>query len=202
MTIVLVTIAMPLTFLASCMREKKDIVEYAFDPQTSYTLKETGVVRYVSDTSGITLYKVLADTWLMFGKAPEPYWFFPDGVYFEKFDSTYNMAANIIADTAYYYERRRLWELKGNVEALTAKGEHIRTSLLFFDQNKKTIHSDSYTTLTNPDGFVRSGTGFTSDQEMHQITIFNSSGPFLIENTRKTGDPIPKDSISADSDLQ
>ncbi len=195
MAILLVVIAMPLSFLASCMREKKEMIEVDFDPQTSYTLKETNVNMLISD-SGVTKYKAKAATWLMFGKASEPYWYFPDGVYLEKFDTMLNVEASIKADTAYYYERRKLWELNGHVDISNLKGERFQTSQLFWDNNKETIYSDSFIRISKGET-VNTGIGFRSNQDMSIYEIYNSSADIPIDMQRRAiaSDSIPSDSL-------
>lgn len=181
--IVLLTVATLLSFFASCTREKKDLVEYTFDSETSYTLKETTVETLISD-SGVTRYRLVTDTWLMFGKAAEPYWYFPDGIYLEQFDTVFNVQASIKADTAYYYERRKLWELNGNVDISNHKGERFQTSQLFWDDNKNSIYSDSFIRITNGDR-VNTGIGFQSNEDMTVYEIYKAAGDIPVETQRR-----------------
>ncbi|MDR0572923.1 MAG: LPS export ABC transporter periplasmic protein LptC [Tannerella sp.] len=196
MAILLLATAMPLFFFVSCIREKKDVVEIVFDPQTSYTLKETNVESLISD-SGVTRYKIITATWLMFGKASEPYWYFPDGAYLEKFDTTFNIEASIKADTAYFYERRKLWELNGHVDISNLKGERFQTSQLFWDQNKETIYSDSFIRISKGES-INTGIGFRSNQDMSIYEIYNSSADIPVDMQRRAivGDSIPPDSLN------
>lgn len=197
---VLLTIVVPLSFFISCTRKKKDLVEYHFDPETSYTLKETNIETYISD-SGITRFKMLTDTWLMFGKASEPYQYFPDGVYFEKFDTALNVEASIKADTAYYYERRKIWELVGHVDISNLKGERFQTSQLFWDTNLKTIYSDSFIRISREGGGVNTGIGFRSNEDMTVYEIYNSSADIPVDVQRRAiADTIPADSLPADQE--
>ena len=187
--IVFLTIAMFLIFLSSCMKEKKEFVEITFNPETSYTSKTTDFTTSMSD-SGIVKAKMTSALRLMYGKAADQYWIFPEGVYVEQYDSLFNIVATIKADTAYRYVRRNIWELKGNVDITNSQGERVQSSQIFWDQNKETIYSNSRTTKTSDDGNMTTGTGFSSDQQMRTIEIFNSSGqaPFE-ENQRKTTSP-------------
>ena len=194
--IVLLAIVMPLTFLASCMKEKNDIIEIAFDPQTSHTIRETNIKTLVSD-SGITRYKVEAATWLFFGKSSEPYSYYPDGIYLEKFDTMLNVEASIKADTAYYYEHKSLWEAIGNVDISNLKGERFQTSQLFWDQKKKIIYSDSFIRITKGES-VNTGIGFMSNDDMSEYDIFNSTADIPVNMKQRnttTGDSIPQDSL-------
>ena len=117
----------------------------------------------------------------MYGKAEDPYWFFPSGIYVEKFDSLFNTDASIQADTAYYYDKRGLWELSGNVEIESLQGERFETSHLFWDQKKELIYSDRYIRIEQEDKVV-TGIGFESNQNMTQYKIFNSQGIFPVED--------------------
>ena len=195
MAIILLTIVMPFIFLLSCMSEKKDMIEIVFDPQTSYTLKETNAVGFISD-SGRTKGKFEAPTWLIYNKAADPYWYFPDGVYGEQYDSVFNIEVSIKADTAYNYVQKNLWELKGNVDISNPKGERFQTSQLFFDRDKEKFYSDSFIRITKGES-VTTGIGFTSNQDLSIYDIYNSSADIPVDMKRNTAnDSIPPDSLN------
>ena len=164
----------------ACGDDPKDVVDVKFDPNSTYTMKATDVVSLISD-SGVTRYRLNAKDWLVYGKAEDPYWFFPSGIYVEKFDSLFNTDASIQADTAYYYDKRGLWELSGNVEIESLQGERFETSHLFWDQKKELIYSDRYIRIEQEDKVV-TGIGFESNQNMTQYKIFNSQGIFPVED--------------------
>lgn len=169
---------MLLSFTTSCGGDVKEIVAVSFDPETSYTMKTTDVSDLISD-SGITRYRIKAKEWLMFDKAKEPYWYFPKGFYFEKFDSLFQAEVSIIADTAYNYKKKRLWKLIGNVKVKSQEGKKFETSLLFWDQEQEKIYSDQYIRIEEVDKVV-TGIGFESNQDMTQYKIFNSTGIFPV----------------------
>ncbi len=83
----------------SCGKENKEVVDVSFDPEKSYTMKALDISTLISD-SGITRYRLNTKKWLVFEKAAEPHWYFPDGVYVEKFDTLFRAEASIKADTA------------------------------------------------------------------------------------------------------
>ncbi|MEG1546414.1 MAG: LPS export ABC transporter periplasmic protein LptC, partial [Bacteroides sp.] len=122
-----------------------------------------------------------------------PYWAFEKGIYLEKFDSLYRVSANIKADTAYYYEREKLWELRGHVKIQNLQGDKITTSLFFWNQNTQKIYSNKHTVIEQIDKTRLVGqNGFESNQEMTQYTIYDNEGIFFIDDT-------PNDSIKSDS---
>ena len=79
-----------------------------------------GVTTLISD-SGVTRYRVNTEEWLIFDKKKPSYWAFEKGIYLEQFDSLFHVDASIKADTAYYYDRDRLWNLIGNVSIKSLK---------------------------------------------------------------------------------
>ena len=88
-TATLGVVVMLLLLTQACSGEHKEVVEVTFDPETTYTMKTTGVISLISD-SGVTRYRANAKEWLVYGKAKEPYWYFPKGIYVEKFDSLFH----------------------------------------------------------------------------------------------------------------
>ena len=191
MAIVLLAIVMPLSFILSCSGGKKDLIEVDFDAQTSFTLMKKNAEGIASD-SGITKYKYKTETWLIFSKAPEPYWYFPDGAYIEKFDTTLNVEASIKADTAYYYERKKIWELNGNVDFFNLKGERFQTSQLFWDENKGSFYSDSFIRITKGEN-VNTGIGFRANEDLSEYEVYSAKADIPVDMKRKPteGDSIP-----------
>lgn len=194
------TVIVMLQFLlaTSCNNEKKDLVEVAFDPETTYTMKAVDVASLISD-SGITRYRINAKEWLVFDKAKEPFWYFPEGIYVEKFDTLFNTEASIKADTAYYHTKQDLWHLIGNVEVESLKGEHFETSELFWNKKTEKVYSDKYIRIIKQQDKIITGYGFESNQSMTNYRIFKSAGEFPVsENpTDSTNTVAPADSIAS-----
>lgn len=155
------------------------MVEVSSDPEKSYTMKATQVNTLISD-SGITRYRVKAKEWLVFGNAKEPHSYFPEGIYVEKFDTTFHAEASIKADTAYYFDKKGLWRLIGNVEVESLQGERFNTSELFWDQKAEKVYSDKYIRIQQKEQII-TGIGFESNQNMTRYRIFNSQGEFPVE---------------------
>ena len=136
-----IALAMVMFILLSvaCSGRKK-IVGEAITERDSLPIMETkGVSTLISD-SGIIRYRLQAEDWRVFDKKKPPYWAFEEGVYLETFDTLFQMEANIKADTAYYYEKQKLWKLMGNVVIRNLKGEKFNTELLYWDQNTEKVY--------------------------------------------------------------
>lgn len=175
---------MLLLFTVACSKEVKEVVDATYDPEKSYTMKATQVNTLISD-SGITRYRIEAAEWIVFGKAKEPYWYFPEGIYVEKFDTLFHSEASIKADTAYYFDKKGLWHLIGNVEVESLQGEQFDTSELFWDQKKEKVYSDKYIRIQQKEQII-TGVGFESNQNMTRYKIFNTQGEFPVEDTPKS----------------
>jgi LPS export ABC transporter protein LptC len=189
-TATILVAVMFLLFITACEKKKKDVVRVAFDPEKSYTMKGLDISTLVSD-SGITRYRINTKQWLEFGKAADPFWYFPEGVYFEKFDTLFRIEASVRADTAYNFYKRGLWKLVGNVKVSSLSGEHFETSLLFWDQRSQKVYSDKFMRIQQAERVI-TGIGFESDQSMTQYKIFNPQGIFPVSESIQ--DTIKQDS--------
>lgn len=165
----LVTVVM-LFFHIACGGTDTETVDIEFDPETTPSMITDSVTTLISD-SGITRYKLVADIWEVFDKAEDPFWYFPEGIYLERFDSLFQVEAKILADSAWNYTDRKLWRLKGNVDIRNLEGEMFLSDELFWDQQNKTVYSDKYIQIKRGDTELK-GYGFESNQEMTEYRIF------------------------------
>ena len=188
-------VVMLLLFSPACTEKKKNIVEGTFNPDSSYIMRTTDAVTLISD-SGVTRYRINAKDWLVFSKAKEPYSYFPEGIYVEKFDSLFIPEASIKADTAYFWDKKSLWRLIGNVEVVTLKNEKFETEELFWDQKKERIYSDKFVRIEKQDQVITGKHGFESNQDMTEYYIFNSQASFPVSEKDSTASTVqPADTI-------
>ena len=181
----------------ACSGKDKNLAEAITERDSLPSMRSLGVTTHISD-SGITRYKIITEEWTVFDKKNPPYWAFEKGVYLEKFDSLFRIDASIKADTAYYYEKKKLWELRSNVSIRNLKGDKFDTELLFWDEKKEEIYSDKYIRIEQEDKTI-TGYGFESNQELTEYQIRNTTGIFTVEDNSATMNTTPKDSISSDS---
>lgn len=191
-------VVMLLLFTVSCKKEVKEVVDVSFNPDSTFTMRSTDVTSLISD-SGITRYRFKTKEWLVYDKATEPNWYFPQGVYIEKFDSLFHVEASIKADTAYNYTKKGLWKAIGNVYVESLDGKKFSTSLLYWDQKEGKIYSDKYVQIEEIDKVI-TGIGFESNQEMTKYKIFQSTGIFPVnEAPADSVHTNPTDSVSFES---
>lgn len=183
-----------LVLFSSCSGRKKKLGEAITERDSLPVMDTRGVVTLVSD-SGIIRYRVNAEEWKVYDRKSPSYWAFEKGVYVEKFDSLFQVEASIVADTAYYYDKQKLWKLMSNVHIRNLKGEKFDTDLLFWDQNKKKVYSDRQVRIEQPDQIIYA-VGFESDEQMTKYKFFKTNGIFYIDEETGTA---PADTLQADT---
>lgn len=112
---------------------------------------------------------------MVFDRMDPPFHSFEKGVKLEVFDSLMQVGSMIKADTAYYFTETELWKLIGNVHAENVDGELFDTQLLFWDQRKRNVYSDS-TIRIQQDNQIIIGRGFESNQDFTKYTIRKTEG--------------------------
>lgn len=132
-------------------------------------------VSTVISDSGITRYRINTPQWDIYDRAGQPYWEFPYGVHFERFDEKLKVDANLHCTYAKFLENEQLWELRGNVRATNIKGELFETEQLFWNERTEKIYSDSLIKITQAE-YIIIGLGFDSNQEMTQYEIRKPQG--------------------------
>ena len=180
----------------SCSGKGKNLADAISENDTLPTMSSLGVTTLISD-SGITRYKIITEEWIINDKKNPPYWAFEKGVYLEKFDTLFHIDASIKADTAYYYEKKKIWELRSNVQIQSQRGDKFETELLFWDEKKEKVYSDKFIRKSQEDKVI-TGYGFESDQNLTEYQIKNTTGVFTVED--KAPEPInqPNDSLKID----
>ena len=182
-----VLVIVMLLFFLSCRDKNENLVSFEYDPETVPTMITDTVTTLISD-SGITRYKLVADVWKVFDKAKEPYWFFPEGIYLERFTPDFSIEATVTADTAWYYNDKELWKLKKNVHVENMKGELFDSEELYWDQKEERVYSDKYIEIKRGVTEIK-GYGFESNQAMTDYRIFRPHDgklPFSDEVERDT----------------
>jgi LPS export ABC transporter protein LptC len=170
----------------ACGKSKTELVGLTFSGETTPVIHTENVLTLISD-SGITRYRIQAKVWDIYDKAKDPYWYFPERIYVERFDSLLSVDANIEADTAYFYKLRNLWHLIGNVKVLSMQGDRFDTSELFWDQRTAQIYTDKFVRVQQKNNEELTGIGFHSNQEMTKFSFYK---PSVLMNIREEKDTI------------
>lgn len=182
-------IVMLLSF-SSCGGRKQALGAAIAERDSLPMMKTVGVNTLVSD-SGVTRYRIKTEEWLVYDRKKPSYWAFEKGVYVEQFDSILTVEASIKADTAYYYDKDRLWKLIGHVQIQNRKGERFKTELLFWNEMTQRVYSDKKIQIEQPDKIVYAH-GFESNQEMTNYTLHNVDGIFYVDEAKEV---TPSDTV-------
>jgi LPS export ABC transporter protein LptC len=159
---------------SSCSRDKKQFTGAVTSRDSTSVLTTRGITSVVSE-NGIIKYRIKSDEWMVFDRMDPPYHSFEKGVQLEVFDSLMQVGSLIKADTAYFFTETELWKLIGNVHAENVDGEIFDTQLLFWDQKKRNVYSDS-TIRIQQDNQIIIGRGFESNQDFTKYTIRKTEG--------------------------
>lgn len=128
-----------------------------------------------------------------YGLAKEPYREFRKGVKIITYqdDSLSMEDATLTSNYAIYYEKRKLWEAKGNVVIVKDDGKQLYTQQLFWNSTTKMIYSNVDTKIVEVNGDTYFGEGFESDEAFKKWRFRKLKG-------RMTVDVSPTDSTTVD----
>jgi LPS export ABC transporter protein LptC len=182
-THLLVKCVMLFSFIISmaCSGDKKELAAAVENRDSMPVMRTINVETLISD-SGVIRYRMKTKEWLVYDRLTPSRWSFEKGIYLEQFDSLHKVEASIKADTAYYYDKQRLWELRGHVDIHNRKGEKFNTELLFWNQSSEKVYSDKFIRIEQPDRII-TGHGFDSNQQMTVYTIRNMEGIFYVDES-------------------
>lgn len=184
--------------LGSCNKENRHFAPAVRAKDSLPMMTDYGVSTLISD-SGRIRYKIVTEEWKIYTTTRPSKWTFEKGLFIEKFDPNFHVEAWIQADTAYYYDQKKLWQLIGHVFVRNLKDETFRTHELFWDQANHEIYSHTYMVVNTPQQHLE-GTSFRSNEQMTQYEVYNSEGHFPMRNsqTNTPGDSVKRAFIKPD----
>ena len=195
-TILIAAVTHTAAMLLSCSSEDKGNHPEIENRDSIPVLMSVGVSSTVSD-SGIISYKMIAEDWYYYDHKDPSYHAFEKGMFIEKFDKSLHVVAFISCDTAYHYDTKRLWELRGRVLVKNLKGETFRTSLLYWDMAAHRIYSNRYMEIEGEEQQL-SGYDFSSNEMMTDYIIHSSQGAFPVEEDNM--EPTPDETLIQNED--
>lgn len=172
----LVLFASSIIVLASCEDRKEHIAPAIYEEDSTSMMISYGVNTLISD-SGVMKYRIVAEEWEINTVKNPSRWIFNKGLFMEQFDEKFHVEAYVQADTAFYYDQIRIWELRNNVRIRTTDGLRFSSNELFWDQQKREFYSHMPSTLITPERTMH-GTYFRSDEQMTRYLVTNSKGSF------------------------
>ncbi len=178
-----------MTFIVACIQDKPVKISAIKDRAAMPKLHATDITTVISD-SGITRYRISTPRWDVYDKSVQPYWEFPNGIHFERFNLNMKVDANINSQYARFNENEKVWELRGKVKSINLQGELFETEQLFWNQNQERFYSDSLVKITQATRII-TGIGFESNQSMTKYTIKKPQGIFPVDENTSAATPTP-----------
>jgi len=164
----------------SCEEQKVHTAPAIYDRDSVSMMTSYGVNTLISD-SGVIKYKIVTERWDVNTIKQPPRWTFERGIFLEQFDQKFHVEGYITADTAWYYEQQKLWELRGRVHIRNVNGLIFDSEELFWDGQKHEFYSHKFSKVVTPERTLQ-GTYFRSDEHMAHYEVTNSVGSFQSED--------------------
>ena len=164
---------------ASCQSNKPEEIAAITNREEIPSLIYDEFESTLTDSGRIT-HKFITPKLLRYDRKEEPYMDFPVGLHVILYQPNGEVDAQIKCRNAINYEKKGLWELNIDVEAINQKGEVLNTEQLFWDTKAKKIYSDKFVTITQGNDVI-TGTGFEADENMDNWTIKQLQGDLEFE---------------------
>ncbi len=140
-------------------------------------------VEIIQSDSGKVRVRILAPELYKYDQVEQPYIEFPRGMKAYFYDDSLKIESVIEAGYVKYFEKERLWEAKNNVEARNLKkGEQLNTEHLFWNEQKKTIYSNTNSRIVTEDGTFYGEKGFDANQDLSKWKLKSSKGTVNVKN--------------------
>ena len=162
--------------LLACTEEHEHTAPAIRDKDSVPSMVSYGVNTLISD-SGVIKYRIVTERWEMNDKRNPPRWIFDKGVFLTQFDQTLHIQSYIQCDTAYYFDKNRIWELRGRVRILTKQGLRFSSEELYWDEQKHEIWSHKFSHLKTPERELQVNY-FKSNENMTKYIVTNTKGSF------------------------
>lgn len=177
-----------LLLLGACQKQQEHTAPAVHDRDSASMMTSYGVNTLISD-SGVIKYRIITERWEVNQVREPSRWIFEKGLFFEQFDEKFHVQSYIQCDTAYYYDQKRLWELRGRVSVLSKDGLRFNSQLLFWDEGKHELYSNVHSRLETPERTLE-GAYFRSDERMTRYFVSNSRGSFEQADIAGEGDTL------------
>lgn len=173
----LIPIVLAFASLLACTEEKEHIAPAINARDSVAMMTSYGVNTLISD-SGVIKYRIVTERWEINQALQPTRWIFDKGLFMEQFDEKFHTEAYIQCDTAYYYDEKRLWELRSRVRVRTVDGLRFASEELFYNTSTHEVWSNRFSRIVTPEREMQ-GSYFTGDDRFTHYSISNSKGSFV-----------------------
>ena len=177
--------------LVACEQPREHTAPAIHERDSVSMMTTYGVNTLISD-SGVIKYRIITERWDVNTIKQPSRWTVERGVFLEQFDEKFHIEGYIFADTAWYYDQKKLWELRGRVRIRNNNGLVFRSEELFWDGINHEFYSYKYSKVVTPERELE-GTYFRSDEQMRHYVVTNSTGSFQSTDLEPEEEEQPKD---------
>ena len=177
--VILAAVVFP-AFTACSDNVKEHTAPAIHDRDSVSMMTSYGVNTLISD-SGIIKYRIVTERWDVNIVRNPSRWTFEKGIFFEQFDEKFHVQAYIQADTAWYYDVKKLWHLRGRVRIRNINGLIYTSEELYWDGISHELYSNVFSKVVTPERQME-GSYFRSDEQMRHYLVSNSKGSFERED--------------------
>lgn len=195
----MLTVLLGLLGLLSCSEAQEHTVAAIREQDSVSVMTSYGVNTLISD-SGVIKYRIVTERWDVNTIRQPSRWEFMKGVFFEQFDQQFHVEGYIQADTAWYYDQKKLWHLRGRVRIRNTSGLVYSSEELYWDGLRHEFYSYAFSRVVTPERTLQ-GTYFRSDERMTHYLVSNSKGSFTTESMKEE-ESTPQPTAPQDSTMQ
>ncbi len=181
-------VAITALVMLSCDEQQEHTAAAINERDSVAMMTSYGVNTLISD-SGVIKYRIVTERWDVNTVRHPQRWIFEKGLFLEQFDEKFHVQSYIQADTAYYYNELKIWELRNRVRVLTKDGLKFASNQLYWDENKHELYSYVFSRLVTPERTLE-GNYFRSDEKMRKYFVSNSRGSFEKGDFENDGDTL------------
>ncbi|MDR1527542.1 MAG: LPS export ABC transporter periplasmic protein LptC [Dysgonamonadaceae bacterium] len=164
--------------MLSCNQRNTGMATVEVNASEQPLLHGEGISWLISD-SGVTRFRLKTKVLDSYSNDTASYWYFPQGIRVDQFDSLFQVSGYVEADTAYYFDKTGLWQLIHNVLIKNTEGTTCETSELFWNSKEPpasmhSIYSDKFVKITKPDQIITT-IGFKSNQSLTRYILYKNT---------------------------
>ena len=172
-----------------CKKNNLEEIKAFYSTENLPKLEELDFETLYTD-SGQVRFFLKAPKMLQYESDNGDYFEFPDGLVLVNYDSNKRVVSSITANYARQYLADKKWEAKNNVIATNAKGDTLKTELLYWEEKKELIYTDEFVKIIRDDQII-TGIGMTSNKNMENWKINHPKGIIYVSmNNQQSQDSV------------
>lgn len=163
--------------MTACENDQKE-VDQLFQKKTGIE-EATQVVSYLSENAKTKA--KLTSPYMLRYLVDSPYYEFPRTLHVDFYDDSARMETTLDTRYAKYNENQKIVHMRDSVVVINLqKGDTLRTSELWWDQNKQEFYTDKPVTILQRDKKTFGKYGIRAAQDFSWYWLYSSSGQYLV----------------------